>query len=788
MSFLHISLLAGSLFIAVPILLHLLMRRRPRHEMFPALRFVKQLRQTNQQRLRLKNWLLLLLRCAIVVALAAAVARPTVASEDLASWLMLGGLGFVSILAAVAAIAGWQNERGRWLCGGLALAAVVLGLAAVVTFARLRGQGGSTLLTRREAPVAAALVFDTSPRMALRYENQSRLEATQEMGRWLLSELPENSEVAIVDNGTSSAVFSIDVWAAEKAIQALSVNTIVQPLARPLAAAWQLLEASDKQTKEIYLLTDLTRQSWLGSTANLADRLSDDDSVRVYVLDIGVENPQNLAIGAPRLSGEMLSRGTPLRIEAELLNTGHERIVTVELVLETPDPRLPMLVDGEAVLPELQLRNEQTVALASDSSMWVAFSLPSLAPGSHHGQIRLRGTDALEVDDTRYFTVQATDHWSVLVAGAPDAAIHFLTHALAPYEEQRTGQAPFRCDSMGVDELKSAKLTDYAAIALLDPPPLADGVWNRLAEYVDRGGGLGIFLGRNAQPVRTFNTAGAQKLLPGRLVRQWRAGARGLSLRLAAASHPLLAPFRPLADNIPWDPIFRHWVFDQVDDGNVVLRFSSGQPAIVERRIGRGRVLVMTTPISDPLNVRGRPAWNRLPTAIDPWPYWMLMDTMFRYLAQQGESRLNYEVGQPVSLTVPDDSGTSRYQLFVPTGVWQDVTAARNRVTLQFADVPGTYRLRSGRGDDQGFSMNLPTDATRLERIDVESLDRWFGPDGYRLARSRAEVNRDIGEARIGHEMYPWLLVLLVLLLTLEHVLANRFYSRRSSLAGADVA
>jgi hypothetical protein len=763
------------------------MRRRPRHEVFPALRFVKQLQQTNQQRLRLKNWLLLLLRCAIVVALAAAVARPTVASEDLASWLMLGGLGLVSILAAVAAIIGWQNRQGRWLSGGLALAAVVLGLAAIVTFARLRGQGGSSLLARREAPVAAALLFDTSPRMGLQYENQSRLDAAQEMGRWLLTQLPEDSEVAIVDNGTSSAVFSIDLSAAEKAIQAIPINAITQPLSRPLAAAWQLLDASEKQTKEIYLLTDLTRQSWTGSpAANLADKLHDDDGVRVYVLDVGVENPQNLAVGTPRLSGELLARGAPLRIEAELLNTGHERTVTAELVLEKPDPRLPILVDGKPVLPELQLRNEQTVELARDSSIWIAFSLPSLAPGSHHGQIRLRGTDGLEIDDTRYFTVRATDHWPVLVSGPPDAAALFLTPALAP----STGQADFLCVSVGFDELKRAKLTDYSAIALLDPPPLVDGVWNRLAEYVDRGGGLAVFLGRNAQPVQTFNNVGAQKLLPGRLVRQWRAGSRGLSLRLTAASHQLLAPFRPLADSIPWDdfPIFRHWVFDQVDDANVVLRFSSGQPAIVERRVGLGRVLVMTTPISDPLNVRGRPVWNRLPTGIDPWPVFMLVDTMFRYLVQQGESRLNYEVGQPVSLTVRDGGGTSRYQLFVPTGIWQDVTAAKNRIALQFADVPGTYRLRSEVGSDQGFSMNLPTDATRLERIDAEDLDRWFGKDGYRLARSREEVNRDVGEARIGHEMYPWLMVLLVLLLALEHVLANRFYSRRSSVLGADMA
>ena len=101
-----------------------------------------------------------------------------------------------------------------------------------------------------------------------------------------------------------------------------------------------------------------------------------------------------------------------------------------------------------------------------------------------------------------------------------------------------------------------------------------------------------------------------------------------------------------------------------------------------------------------------------------------------------------------------------------------------------------TYRERivCGRDADRTEQLPVAADPERLERIDAESLDRWFGQDGYRLARSREEVNRDLGEARIGHEMYSWLLVLLVLLLTLEHVLANRFYSRRSALTGADGA
>jgi hypothetical protein len=35
-----------------------------------------------------------------------------------------------------------------------------------------------------------------------------------------------------------------------------------------------------------------------------------------------------------------------------------------------------------------------------------------------------------------------------------------------------------------------------------------------------------------------------------------------------------------------------------------------------------------------------------------------------------------------------------------------------------------------------------------------------------------------VGEARIGREFYPYLLVLLAVVLGLEHVFSNRFYKR----------
>ena len=92
---------------------------------------------------------------------------------------------------------------------------------------------------------------------------------------------------------------------------------------------------------------------------------------------------------------------------------------------------------------------------------------------------------------------------------------------------------------------QASRLDDYAAVCLLDPPPLVDGVWQSLTQYVDRGGGLAVWLGRNAQPkarpVDDFNTPAALKIMPGKLARQWHR--QDAFLAPQDYQHPLLANF-----------------------------------------------------------------------------------------------------------------------------------------------------------------------------------------------------------------------------------------------------
>ena len=106
------TLLFGALLVGAPIVLHLIMRKQPRHLMFPALRFLRQRKEANQRRMRLRHLLLLLLRCAVIAAIAAALARPRVASNLVSNWLIVGTLG-LALLGVAGARAG-SGGAARW--------------------------------------------------------------------------------------------------------------------------------------------------------------------------------------------------------------------------------------------------------------------------------------------------------------------------------------------------------------------------------------------------------------------------------------------------------------------------------------------------------------------------------------------------------------------------------------------------------------------------------------------------------------------------------------------------
>ncbi|MCE5302634.1 MAG: BatA domain-containing protein [Planctomycetaceae bacterium] len=712
MTFVNISLLAGTALVALPILLHLIMRRRPTLLEFPAMRFLQKRADANKRRLRIRHWLLLALRAAVIALLALALARPSI----------------------------------RW-----------------------SGASGS-----QEAPVAAVLLFDAAPHMEYRHQNQTRLDAARQLGLWLLGQLPEQSEVGVLDTRLGSApAFQADRGAARQRVERLETVGNSQPMPVAIEQAVKLLRQSRWERKELYVFTDLSRGAWPESAAERLHRqLAAAGDLGLYVIDVGVARPTDCGLGVVRLSGEVLSNAGSLALQSDVSCVGAASTRAVDLYVLDAD-RKP------------QKRSQQSCDAAPGELRPVEFRIGGLKPGVHQGFVRLVGQDGLAADDLRYFTVVVRPAWPVLIVAPSPAAGYglFLSEALAPAAFRKQGQARFRCDTCDLEHLDQQDLSPYAAVWLLDPTPMKPEVWKKLTDYAADGHGVGVALGRNASPIDTFNDAAAQEILAGRLLRQSRRPDGDVHLAPRDEQHPALSAFRSRAGETPWMdfPVFRYWEIERPPAGtSVVIPLSNGAPAVLERAVGRGRALTWTTPMSDPLSRRD--AWNRLP---DGWPFLVLANQMTGYLVGGGQSTWNYWCGQTVALPVGGGGDARRnYLLFTPDGLSFPVTAdlQRRELSITATDLVGNYRVQSGgqAGVEFGFSVNYAPNQTQLDRLTSAELSAMFGPVKFRLARDRQEIDRDVNLGRVGRELFSPLIVLVALLLAAESWMANRFYRTRS--------
>src|SRR5919106_1894349 len=82
LAFLQPLLLLGTLATAVPILIHLIYRRRALVHRFPAVRFLLLADKRTARKFRLHQWLLLALRLLAILLLALILARPLLTGED----------------------------------------------------------------------------------------------------------------------------------------------------------------------------------------------------------------------------------------------------------------------------------------------------------------------------------------------------------------------------------------------------------------------------------------------------------------------------------------------------------------------------------------------------------------------------------------------------------------------------------------------------------------------------------------------------------------------------------
>jgi hypothetical protein len=784
MTFLNASILIGAALVAIPVVLHLLMRRQPQLVTFPALRFVQQRRISNQRTLRLRHWLLLVARCLLIALLVLALAGPTVDLAKGGSWVTIGIIFLAFFLLAVTAIYSWSIPLSKWLSILITIAAIAaLCVDAFLAFKALTTEQGAAV-GDTDAPVAAVLVFDTSARMMYTHEDQTRLEVAQELAGSLIRKLPDGSQIAIADLSPRAHTFSVDRAAAEDAISQLKVTYNNVGLDHALGQSLDLLTTSQLEQKEIYVFTDMARSAWNGVNAGLARRFEEPEKTPLYLLDVAAEEIKNAGLGDAELSQSVITASSQVEISVDVFREGEIASRSIELWLEKQDLTLPVVMDDKLQTPELMKRGEQEVVFEGQSEDRVSsrrtFVISDLPPGMHHGQIRIVGSDGFMLDNVRHFTIEVRNAWPILIVAPDGVATRFLTQAISPLKQLEAGTSQFQPDVVRQSEFVTQQLTQYSSVYFIDPAPLTDDQWAALNQFANLGGGIAIFLGNNADPNQDLAQSFASPLIGATVGRQWR-GESDNFFDPTDPAHGSQVFFRELDGSVPWSafPIFRYWSLDNLaETARVIIRSSdSRRPLLIENVVGKGRVLTMATPISDPFRIEGRRRWNNLVSGENNWPYFLLINGLVSYTSRSGDDQLNYFAGQMASLS-NEKHHPERYQLFLPSGEIQPVVETDEQILIRSTDQIGSYRLKGDQNGVvlRGFSTNVPVVVSDLTAIDAAELESVFGEGGIQIARNEDEIDTQIRKTRVGYEVFPLLMVILAVITGLEHVISNRFY------------
>ena len=642
---------------------------------------------------------------------------------------------------------------------------LIAGLAFALARPTLRSSGAQG---KKNAPLAVAVVLDNALRMEYIERNQSRLAVAGELAQALVQKFPVETLLAVVDRSHATNNFAADPKLAESRIAGVTAETNPRPLLDAIRNAIDLVAEEPERRQEVFVFTDLAAADFdEAAVESLRQSLEEAADVQIYLVDVGAKNLRNLALAPLTLSSTYLGPGEQLRIEADLTSVGYDESPLVELFLADESNQLVK-------------RGQRIVELSPEGIGHTEFILGELPLGTHQGIVKLVAADPLSFDNERSFTVEVRPGAKVLLLGESPADTLFLREALSP---SLLGAATQRGFDVGTDRFANAARLDFAefnAVCLLDPPPLADEVWDQLADYARAGGGVGIFLGQRAKP-SGFNQTAPQQLLPGLLKLRSR---EETWLRPQRLDHPALAGLRNYAEEIPWQiyPVWRFWKLDQLaGDAYVILRFANQQPALIERTLGQGRVLTLTTPVSDPLQPAGRDPWNLLPTHPEPWPFVALANQLVGYLARNDDHQLNFAAGETVNLRLAPGQTVTDYVLREPTGdgVRRTLPPGEETIRISTTQQLGNYRVAAGGRSgalDEGFSVNAAAELSRLTQADPQAVLASLPADRVHLADSLDDVEEYVQIGRSGRELFPWAITLVALLWGSEHLLANRFY------------
>jgi hypothetical protein len=719
LEFANPGLLAGMAAASIPIILHLLNRRRFRETSWAAMQFLLAAIRKNQRRVRIEQWLLLAVRTLLILLVVAAMSKP-----------FLENYGNV--------ITGRRTHR--------------------------------------------VLVLDASLSMGYATAGSNRFDQAKLLAEQLVKDSRQGDAISVILMGEPPRVVigdpSPNLAEVQKEIAELSLSHGAADLQSTFEAIDRVLDVSTIPQKEVIFLTDLQQTSWRRPAAGTGkegfDRVLSKLEARrprSIVIDLaGSARSENRAITDLRVEIPVVTAGAVAPIRAVLHNFGPSPAQGIAVRL-TVDGRVgPEQAVDLPVGEDVPVLFNHPFAVPGDHVVEVAMDNDPLALDDRR-RLVLPVRDSLSV-------LLVDGHFK---SEPFEAETDYLAQALAPTEGSPGQPGVIRAEVVAESQLARRELDKYDAVVICNQAQFSQVEVAALEDYLKQGGGVVIFGGDQVVP-ENYNRllyADGKGLLPAALAGVVGDAARkqaGFSFNPLGYRHPLVSEFLGEPDPVTagltraltWQ--YHRLAVPAGSPAKVALAFENGDPAVVEVPRARGRVIVVATSAD-----AGWTSWP-LHNSYPPVMQQLVLQAAAGRLAER-----NIRVGQPYDQTFPAGGAAAPVTVITPKGqaVATKLTAAGGTSQLHFeqTDLAGTYQLRVGPplALETAFAANPDPAESDLAKLDGPGLERQLPGWKFTYLTNWRELTRSaVSVGRRGELHRPLLFGALVLLL-LESFLAWKF-------------
>jgi hypothetical protein len=381
----------------------------------------------------------------------------------------------------------------------------------------------------------------------------------------------------------------------------------------------QLINSQKSEEARVYVLSDFRAKDWQDST-EITDQLNElkSNGAEIELIRCADESRGNLAIVELEPVGNVRSVNTPLEMQVSVKNFGTQKVDKVQIKVQSL--AYPSAVNMEADAAEMPVDTVDlpTVfieSIAAGETESRKFPVAFADPGKHVIAVKLE--DKSVAADNQAFSVCHINPNShvLLIDGHPDRIYsYYLTINLNPAGE-RTGIQPESRSKTFLRDATAEALDHFDVIMMTDVDRLDEPSLKNVQQFVERGGGLAIFMGPHVDydyySEVLYNSG--KGLLPIPLVRKMEIPelAEQETPDIVPSNHPITQTFLNLSSS-PLDLVRIYaiartpelWV--PADDRNseiaATIRGNNRWPLIATKSFGNGRVCVVTTSIGAPWN------------------------------------------------------------------------------------------------------------------------------------------------------------------------------------------